>query len=90
MRAMAGEAGSGLLFPSCGELTGLDSAQGIGKLISFLDTWGLSGTHSLCMSFSLDAFLFSRLLISMMFPIISTGPVTVFLRGEKSSFIFFR
>ncbi|TNN81829.1 hypothetical protein EYF80_007958 [Liparis tanakae] len=31
-----------------------------------------------------------RLLISMMFPMISTGPVTVFLRGERSSFIFFR
>lgn len=90
MRATAGEAGSVLLFPSGGELTGLDSAQGTGRLISFRATWGLSGAQSVCASFSVEGLLLRRLLISMMFPMISTGPVTVFLRGEMSSFTFFR
>lgn len=72
--------------------TPASGAYGIGKLISLLEMWrsGLVASPSVWMSFSLTAFLLRRLLISIMFPMISTGPVRVFFLGERSSFSFFR
>lgn len=71
----------------------ISELKGMGRLISLLDMWR-SGvvlpSPSVWMSFSLTDFFCSRLLISMMLPMISTGPVRVFLRGEKSSFTFFK
>lgn len=71
----------------------ISELKGIGKLISLLEMWR-SGvvlpSPSVWMSFSLTDFFCKRLLISMMLPMISTGPDSVFLRGEKSSFNFFK
>lgn len=71
----------------------ISELKGMGMLISVLDMWR-SGvvlpSPSVWMSFSLIDFFCRRLLISMMLPMISTGPVMVFLRGEKSSFTFFK
>lgn len=71
----------------------ISELKGMGTLISFLDAWR-SGvvlpSPSVWMSFSLADFFCRRLLISMILPMISTGPVMVFLRGEKSSFTFFK
>lgn len=70
----------------------ISALKGMGRLISLLQMWrsGVAPPSlSVWMSFSLTDFFCSRLLISMMFPMISTGPVRVFFR-EKSSLTFFR
>lgn len=71
----------------------ISELNGMGRLISLFEMWR-SGevplSPSVWMSFSLTDFFCSRVLISMMLPMISTGPVRVFLRGEKSSFTFFK
>ncbi|TNN77857.1 hypothetical protein EYF80_011914 [Liparis tanakae] len=71
----------------------ISELYGMGRLISLLEKWR-SGvvlpSPSVWMSFSLTDFFCNRLLISMMLPMISTGPVRVFLRGEKSSLTFFK
>lgn len=67
----------------------LESLQRIGKLISFLVICVSEVSFSAWVSLSAD-FLFSRLLISMMFPMISTGPVKFFFLDGRSSLAFFR